>query len=101
AEDWGVDETGKVYTVKLREDIKWHDGERLTASDVVFTFRSVQNPDARSPYFASWQGISIEAVNDYEVMFTLPNILASFPYSLTMGILPKHKLESVQPSDLR
>lgn len=101
AEDWGVDETGKVYTVKLREDIKWHDGERLTASDVVFTFRSVQNPDTRSPYFASWQGISIEAVNDYEVMFTLPNILASFPYSLTMGILPKHKLESVQPSDLR
>lgn len=101
AESWSVDETGKIYNFKLREDVKWHDDTKFTAEDVAFTVRSIQNPDARSPYFASWQGIRAEVVGEHQIKFTLPAVLASFPYSLTMGILPKHKLESVAPVDLR
>lgn len=101
ATEWSVDESGKVYTVNLREDVQWHDGTPFTADDVVFTIRAIQNPDTRSPHFASWQGITAKAVGDYTVTFTLPNILASFPYSLTLGMLPMHKLAGVQPVDLR
>ncbi len=101
ATNWSVDETGKIYTVNLREDIKWHDGKPFTSSDVVFTIKSIQNPDARSPYFASWQGIIVEAPAPNQVVFKLPGVLASFPYSLTIGILPAHELQGVQSADLR
>lgn len=101
AESWSVDETGKVYTVKIREGVKWHDGKELDADDVIYTFKMVQNPDTRSPIFSSWQGIKIAATGSHEVTFTLPNILASFQYSLTTGILPEHILGDTAPADLR
>ncbi len=101
AESWSADETGKIYNVKLKKDLKWHDGENLTAEDVVFTIKTIQNPDARSPHFSAWQGVKVESMGDHEVVFTLPNILASFPHSLTIGLLPKHILKDVQATDLR
>ncbi len=101
AEKWSVDETGKIYTVNLKQDIRWHDGRPLTAEDVVFTFKTIQNPDARSPFFASWQGIKVASPDEYTVEFTLPNVLASFPHSLTSGIIPKHLLKDVPAADLR
>lgn len=101
ARGWQVDDTGKIYTVQIREGVKWHDGEELTADDVVFTFKTVQNPDTRSPLFSAWQGIKITQNGSHEVVFTLPNILASFPYSLTTGILPKHILGEVSSAELR
>lgn len=101
ATEWEVDATGKIYTVKLREDVKWHDGAEFTAEDVAFTFGVIQNPDTRSPLFGGWQGIKIETPERYTVTFELPNVLASFPYSLTTGIIPRHLLDKAEPSDLR
>lgn len=101
AESWSVDDTGKIYTIKLRRDIRWHDDRPFTAHDVAYTIRAIQNPDTRSPHFAAWQGIKTQVVSDYEVTLTLPNILASFPYALTIGMLPKHKLEGISFADLR
>lgn len=101
AEGWKSDASGRIYSVTLRENIKWHDGQPLTSEDVVFTFQTIQNPDAKSPLFSSWSGIKIDAVNVREVRFTLPNGLASFPYSLTTGIVPKHKLKNIPLAELR
>ena len=44
AESWDVSEDGKLYTFHLRKDVKWHDGQPFTASDVVFTFTSLADP---------------------------------------------------------
>jgi len=96
-----VDERGVRYTLTLRDDLKWHDGEPLTSADVVFTYKTIQNPDARSPLFNSWQGIAVEAPNAKTVVFTLPNPLSAFPHALINGIVPKHLLESTPPSQLR
>ncbi|MFZ1323705.1 MAG: ABC transporter substrate-binding protein [Candidatus Saccharimonadales bacterium] len=101
AESWSVDGTGKRYTVTLRDKLKWHDNKPLTANDVVFTFQTVQNPDARSPFFSSWQGIKVSAKDNRTVIFELPSILASFPYALTSGIIPEHVLRNVEPGELR
>jgi peptide/nickel transport system substrate-binding protein len=38
AESYHIDETGKIFTFKLVENAKWHDGTPLTAEDVLFTF---------------------------------------------------------------
>ena len=96
-----ADANGVKYTVTLRDKLTWHDGIPLTADDVVFTYRTIQNADAKSPLFSSWQGIKVEATNIYTVVFTLPNSLSAFPYSMTNGIVPKHILENVPVTQLR
>jgi peptide/nickel transport system substrate-binding protein len=101
AESWSTDDREVTYTVKLREHIKWHDGTPLTAEDVVFTYKTIQNADAQSPLFNSWQKISVEAADARTVVFTLPAPLSSFAYSLTNGIVPKHILGDVPVTQLR
>lgn len=101
ANTWAVDATGTIYTVHLKPGLHWQDGADLTAADVAFTFTVAQNPDARSPLYSSWQGIKIATPDAQTIRFTLPNPLASFPYSLTTGIVPKHILGSVAMADMR
>ena len=101
ASAWSVDDTGTVYTVHLRPNLTWQDGQPLTAADVLFTYQVIQNPDANSPLYASWQGITVSATDPHTVTFTLPNPLASFPHSLTTGIIPRHILGSTAMADMR
>lgn len=96
-----VSPDGTQYTVKLREGVKWHDGKPLTAQDVAFTISVIQNPDARSPLNASWQGIKVATPDNHTVTFTLSDPLAAFPSSLTIGIIPKHILGSTPMSAMR
>lgn len=95
------DERATVFTAKLKDNIYWHDGKPVTADDVVFTYQLIQNPDAKSPLQSNWKSVKIEKVDDRTVRFTLPHALASFKNLLTNGIIPKHKLEKVHPSQLR
>lgn len=101
AESWVVDPTEKVYTVKLKPGLTWHDGTPLTARDVVFTYAMIQNPDASSVLRQSWKDITIAAPNDMTITFTLPNQLSAFPYHLTNGIIPEHLLKDVAPAEMR
>lgn len=101
AQQYSVDNLGITYTVTLRDDIFWHDGRPITADDVLFTYKTIQNPDAKSPLLASWQGITVEAKDTKTVVFTLPNALTAFPHSLTNGIVPKHLLDGIDAEQLR
>ena len=54
AETFEASEDGLTYTIKLREGIKFHDGETLTADDVVFTYNIPLSEDydgVRKSYF--------------------------------------------------
>lgn len=88
---------GKVYTVTLKKDLLWHDGQPLTADDVVFTIHIIQNPQYKSPLRANWQGVSIEKINDQNIRFTLRTPYTPFIENLTLGIIPKHIWETVTP----
>jgi peptide/nickel transport system substrate-binding protein len=101
AQDITVDEQGKVYTVELRKDVLWHDGEAFTAEDVIFTYKTIQDIEARSPLYASWKDVRITSENEYSVTFALPNVLSSFQYALTNGIVPAHLLAEEDVSSLR
>lgn len=101
AKSWQVDASGKVYTVSLRRGLLWQDNIPVTASDVVFTYQTIQNIQAQSSLYASWQGITVKAIDPYDVTFTLPNTLAAFPYSLTNGIIPAHLLKKIPAPQLR
>ena len=64
AESFSVSEDGLEYTFTLRENIKWHDGEPVTADDVVFTIEKAQDPTLRSPKRAVWEGVVVEKVDE-------------------------------------
>ncbi|HEX5798125.1 MAG TPA: peptide ABC transporter substrate-binding protein [Candidatus Saccharimonadales bacterium] len=101
AESITLSSDNKTYTVALKSDLYWHDGTPLTAKDVVFTFNTIKNPDAESFLAPGWQGIRVEAVDDYTIRFELDNALGPFPHSLTIGILPEHILGSLPADQLR
>lgn len=91
----------KVYTIKIRPDAKWHDGSQLTAKDVAFTVNLIKNPQARSPQRLNWQDVTVKALDDSTVQFTLPAAYAAFQHALTFAILPEHILGSVAAGAIR
>jgi peptide/nickel transport system substrate-binding protein len=101
ASSYSVNQSGRDYTFKLKPNLKWQDGKSLTSNDVAFTFKLIQSPDAQSPLFSSWKGITITTPDLSTIVFSLPTPLSSFPYSLTTGILPKHILSSISPANMR
>lgn len=98
-----VDSTGTIYTVTLRPDALWHDGEgrHVTANDVAFTLNLIKNPAARSPLRASWQDVKVKAIDEHTVQFELPASYAAFTHALTFAVLPVHVLGNVDPATIR
>lgn len=83
-------EQGKIYELELKNDVFFHDGTRLTAKDVIFTIKTIQNPDFKSPLLAKWLGVDIESESDYQIRFNLKNPYPGFLENLTLKILPSH-----------
>ncbi len=97
ASAWNIDASGKIYTVTLRPDVKWHSGENLTVDDVVFTFNLIKDPEFRSPLRSSLNGVEIEKIDDHSVKFTLAEPYADFLSLLTFGIMPQNAWETTMP----
>ena len=51
-----AEEEGTLYKCYLKEKTLWQDGEKVTADDVLFTIKTIQNPDYKSPLRANWLG---------------------------------------------
>lgn len=101
AKDYSLSDNQTHYSVHLRHGLKWHDGQPVTADDVVYTYKTIQNIEAQSPLFSSWQSIQVNKQDRYTVNFDLPNPLSAFPYSLTNGIIPAHLLKNIPVEQLR
>jgi peptide/nickel transport system substrate-binding protein len=91
-----VSDDGLSWTVTLRDDILWHDGEAFTSEDVVFSYTFLQAA-GRAPGLASM--VSVEATGDYEVVVTLS---APYPFFLeealaAVYIMPEHIWRDQQP----
>ncbi|REJ17658.1 MAG: ABC transporter substrate-binding protein [Caldibacillus debilis] len=104
AKEWSVSKDGLVWTFKLRDDVKWHDGEPFTAEDVAFTFNEiVLKKELGSNGASNYKALDhVEAVDDYTVEFHLKNPWAALPAYLgfNSGILPKHIFEGKDPWNL-
>lgn len=94
AESQSYDEFSMTYTFKLREDVKWHDGEPFTADDVKFTIEAIMDPDNGSENAPNYEEIKeINILNDYEIVFVLSEPNFAFLDYMTMSIMPEHKLQ--------
>ena len=91
---------GKTWTVRLKPDLRWQDGQKLTSDDVIFTVQSIQNPDANSPLAAAWQGVAVSRTSELELTFSLANPYAFFSTNLdNLYITPKHLFADVPPGN--
>ncbi len=104
AEDWDISPDGCTYTFKLREGVKWHDGEPFTADDVIFSYNLVMNEEAgishRAYMYIDGEPIVYEKVNDYEVKMILPKKYAP-ALNYLVPIVPKHYVEDLPPAKIK
>ena len=100
-ESFTVSPDGRVYTLKLRKNVQWHDGKPFTSADVVFTWDVLFDPktetslDLNQPMLKRW-----EARGPHEVVFYLKNADAGFLAPLTeVAVLPAHRLKEKDIND--
>ncbi len=90
-----VKDEGKTYDIELKDDVRFHDNEKLTAKDVAFTIQTIQNPDFKSPLLAKWLSVEVQVISDQKLRFVLKNSYPGFLENLTVKIIPAHIWENV------
>ena len=88
------------FTLKLKDGLKWHDGEPLTADDVVFTMQVLVDESQNVPYssygYVDGKAVEAEKVDDLTVKLTLGSSSAGFLGGLSqVYCIPKHIYEGV------
>jgi len=87
---------GKTWKIRLKENLHWQDGEKLTSDDVIFTIERVQDPESASPLANAWQGVVPQRLSELELQLNLANPYSFFSDTLTnLYILPKHLFADV------
>ena len=98
AESITVDPTNpRLWHVRVRRGVRFHDGVELTGRDVVETFRSVADPALGSPYRADFarkiKDVRPDPAGDaWDVLFEVHRPYATFVTDLVLGIVPAHAL---------
>ena len=95
-----INETKTVYTVSIRPDVKWHDGVKLTASDVAFTLNLMKNPSTRTAS-TGWAGVTAKIIDGTTIEFSLQSTYAALEHVLTFPIVPEHILGKIAPANIR
>ncbi|MBU3918556.1 peptidoglycan-binding protein [Patescibacteria group bacterium] len=88
--DYIIEDDNKTYLLTLRQDVVFHDKIPLTVDDVIFTIKTIQNPDFQSPIQAQWLDVEAEKISDFQLKLFLKNPYPAFLETLTLKILPSH-----------
>ena len=98
AEKYDVSEDGLTVTLKLRDGMKWHDGEPITADDIVYNFSLASDPRVKEVVgvaFINNQPVQVEKKDDLTVEFKLPEVDAYWITKLgKLQIIAKHIYEN-------
>lgn len=88
ATDVSVSEDGLTWTVTIRDDVYFTDGDPLTAEDVAFTYNTVKESSSVNDFTVLDQA---QALDDTTVVFTMNRPFSIWPYTMAVvGIVPAH-----------
>ncbi len=107
AEKYEVSDDNKTITFYLRKDLTWHDGEKFSAKDVLFTFESMAKPNYDGPLYGTVSDLvgaeavhngevaqieGIEVIDDNTIAFTFEDVYAPglIRISTEVGIIAEH-----------
>ena len=97
--EYNIGEDNVTYNITLKKDVLWHDNELLTVNDVIFTIKTIQDPEYKSPLRSIWQGIQIEKIDEFTIQFKLNNVYVNFLHNLTISIMPRHLWAGISASN--
>ncbi len=88
ATEYSVSDDGMVWTVKIRDDVLFSDGEKLTASDVAFTYNTLRDTSSVNDLTMLE---SASATDETTVIFNMNRPFSIWPYTMAIvGIIPEH-----------
>ena len=89
---YSASEDGLTWTVEIRDDVKFTDGEPLTAEDVAFTYNTVKESSSVNDFTMLDYA---EAASDTTVLFHMTRPFSIWPYTMAIvGIVPEHAYNS-------
>jgi peptide/nickel transport system substrate-binding protein len=97
ATEWSVADDGVTWTMTIRDDAVFHDGEAVTAEDVAFSIQLYKDTE-RFPYLPSYASYfeTIQAPDETTVVLTTAEPISSFEANIVfMYVLPKHIWEGI------
>ncbi|BAZ44164.1 extracellular solute-binding protein [Chondrocystis sp. NIES-4102] len=104
-ENGGVAADGKSVTWKLKQNIKWSDGQPFTAEDVVFTYQFISNSQVGAVSAGTYQAVeSVEAIDNHTVKINFKQVNPAWSLVFVGGegmILPKHIYQTYNGANAR
>jgi peptide/nickel transport system substrate-binding protein len=81
--------------IKLKENIFWHDGAKFSADDVIFTFKTINNPKIFTPLATDFEKVKeVKKINDFELEIIYKEPYFKALHIWMVGILPYHILKN-------
>lgn len=115
AEKWEISPDGREIVFHLRDGLKWHDGQPVTAEDVEFTIWSILHPRYQGPLYPDFEDIEgavefhkgerasiqgVKVINSSTIAIRTRRPYSPILMRLTVGILPRHLLGTIPPERL-
>ena len=95
ASEYTISDDALVYTFTLRDGVKFHHGEEVTVDDVIWSYERAGSEDAGIQTQETLIGVTIEAVGDRQIRFTLPEANGAFMEGMTTAVLDASMFESL------
>jgi peptide/nickel transport system substrate-binding protein len=95
-ENGGLAEDGSSVTWKLKQGVKWHDGQPFTADDCIFNWEYSSDPATATTTIGSYQNVKVTKVDDYSIKVDFPKptpFWADAFVGVNGMIIPKHLFE--------
>ncbi len=112
AKKWEWSKDSSSITLSLRDDVKWSDGQPVTANDVVFSFDAYSDPLIQSKFYGAFKNFYVDSLQHIELnkTFTVTNpylITINFKknstpsfYDIDYQIIPEHVYKNINRKDL-
>lgn len=101
AEKVEVSSSGLEYTIKLKSNIYFSDGVKLTSDDVLRTYNVAKTLGEDTALTNLLKDVKFEQISLYDIKFTLPKVYPAFYEIFSIGIMPKHILDTDTPIKFR
>jgi peptide/nickel transport system substrate-binding protein len=90
---------GTTYTFILKDNLFWQDGVPLTVDDIIYTIKTIQDSEYKSPLRANWLDVATQKISDKSFSLALNSSYNSFLENLTIKIIPQHVWKNVLPQN--
>lgn len=88
-----------TYLIRLRKDIKWHDGKKFDSNDVIYTIDSIKKLKEKSIYYYNVENIKeIKKIDEYTIKIITTGEIPYFEYNLIFPILSSKEDKNTIPS---